>query len=115
MTPTAETLNDVMEFDRVIEVHEDRSVSCPDIYPPDLHDDRLDYVDTWGDWELLDGWSNQQGYAGPLMHQSEFIGGAMADHILSTPGVYVALVSYRDDDSEQTEWAVARLTTNHQP
>lgn len=155
---TADKLNDIMEFDCVIEVHDDGTVSHrPDIYAPSLADgDTIDllhpfecrhccraieYTDTdgWVDpaaggddivwretcdendtftaehqprhgWDLLDGWSGQDGYSGPLMHQSEYIGGGMARHILNTPGIYVALVNYdmNDLDAEPTEWAVAR-------
>lgn len=101
------TLNDRMEFDHVIEVTAagdiiDRS----DLYAPDLYDDEL--ADP--DWVLLDGYSGQHGYSGPMMHASEFIGGRMASDILADPGVYVALVDYRSDGGEPTEWAVARWT-----
>lgn len=97
-------LSNVMEFDHVIEVLPGwRVTSRHDLHAPSLYDDDLD---TPG-WTLMDGYSGQYGYSGPLMHQSEFIGGGMARDILDTPGVYVALVSYPSDDSEPTEWAVA--------
>lgn len=41
------------------------------------------------------------------MHQSEFIGGGMEEHIRETPGLWVALVNH-SDDSEPDSWAVAR-------
>ncbi len=44
-------------------------------------------------WSLLDGFSSQYSYSGPVMHTSEYIGGSMARYILSTPGHYVAVVA----------------------
>lgn len=104
-------LNDVMEFDHVIEVRGDGTVIArPDVYAPNLYDD--DFEPGTTGWALLNGYSGQHGYSGPMMHQSEFIGGRMARDILDTPGVYVALVNYtleEDADGEwyPTEWAVA--------
>jgi hypothetical protein len=97
-------LNRVMEFDHVIEVHEGGHVTeRDDIYPPELIDDEI-----MGDgWSLLNGYSGQYGYRGPIMHSSEFIGGGMARDILATPGVYVALVAYSTDGDEPDGWAVA--------
>ncbi len=104
------TLNEIMEFDHVIRVHEDGTITDEDdVYGPNLLDDELD-----GDgWELLDGYSAQDRYSGPIMHNSEFIGGYMEDDIRSTPGVYVAIVSYYspetpDADLDAEGWAVAR-------
>jgi hypothetical protein len=48
---------------------------------------------------------------GPIMHNSEYIGGTMEADIRATPGVYVALVNDDIDDPEHAEgWAVARKT-----
>jgi len=101
---TIDTLNDMMEFDHVIRVHADGTVTDePGVYAPDLHDD-----DEPIGWTLLDGYSGQYGYSGPIMHASEYIGGGLARDILATPGVYVALVNYLSDDEEPEGWAVAR-------
>lgn len=98
-------LNDFMEFDHVIRVHDDGSYSeAEGIHAPSLRDGVLD---TEG-WTLLDGYSGQYMYSGPIMHASEFIGGLMERDILANPGIYVALVDYPDDDSEPEGWAVAR-------
>lgn len=103
-TVTADTLNDVMEFDHVIRVHADGSVSDVDgIYAPNLQDGELDDKS----WSLMNGYSGQYGYSGPEMHASEYIGGGMARDILATPGLYVAIVAYHGDDEDPTEWAVA--------
>lgn len=106
---SADTLNDLMSFDHVIQVHADGSVTEPDkVWAPELHDGELSQGGTAGEgWELMDGYSGQHGYPGPIMHQSEFIGGCMARDILATPGLYVAIEDRRSDGSEPTEWAVA--------
>lgn len=102
------TLNDRMEFDHVIEVTAAGDViDRPDLHAPDLYDDEL--ADP--DWVLLDGYSGQHGYSGPMMHASEFIGGHMERDMLADPGVYVALANYSLAEGEPTdEWAVARWT-----
>lgn len=75
-------------------------------------------------WTALDGFSGQYGYAGPCMHASEQLGGAMAADVLATPGVYVLLIvtapaedcedetcDHEDGDheSEAAGWILARL------
>jgi hypothetical protein len=93
-------LSHLMEFDCPIEVHADGRVTDgpAGVYAPDLYDDELDTSgpvgNGWGAWELLDGYSGQDRYAGPIMHDSEFIGGGMARDILDQPGVYVAVAAY---------------------
>ena len=42
-------------------------------------------------WELLTGFTGQYSYNGPGMHPSEYIGGGLARHISSTPGLYAVL------------------------
>ena len=92
MIVTPDRLNNVMEFDHVIRVHDDGTVSEPrDVWAPELWDDHLD---TGGKpWTLMTGYSSQDRYAGPVMHNSESIGGQMALDILATPGLYVAIVA----------------------
>lgn len=101
MRPTRDTLNDVMSFEHVIRVHRDGAVTAmPATYAPELLDGDLDSPE----WQLLDGYSGQDGYPGPEMHPSEYIGGRMADHILSTPGIYVAiLASHSCDECPEEE------------
>lgn len=127
--PATRTLNDIMQFDHVIQVHEDGSITePPDIWAPELHADLDADGQETGDytlegmfhadgtrdrWELLNGYSGQWNYPGPFMHSSEFIGGRMEDDIRSEPGVYVALVVYYlapngYPDTEPESWAVAR-------
>jgi hypothetical protein len=105
----AAALNDDMDFDHVIEVHADGSVTdARGVYAPELYDDEL-----MGDgWELMDGYSGQDRYSGPIMHNSEFIGGQMEQDILANPGYYVALVNNSSEDEEGEGWAVAYKPTS---
>lgn len=102
-------LSDRMDFDHIIVVDANGEVhDAPTgvLYAPELVDSEL----PWGSgWELLDGYSRQDRYAGPIMHACERIGGQMARDILATPGVYVALVDYPSDGGEPEGWAVAYM------
>ena len=109
---TRDNLNSIMEFDHVITVHEDGTVSDgpSSLYAPTLMDEELDGAG----WLLLDGYTQQHGYRGPIMGDGEYIGGRMADYILATPGIYVAIVAFwlpegdDDGDTVMEGWAVAR-------
>jgi len=119
-------LNDRMEFDHVVEVTSDGSVidgpagmHAPEV-TVDLDADgqmiSLNPNDIQIDsgWTLLNGYSGQHGYRGPIMDDAEFIGGGMARDIIGTPGVDVAvMVSGLRPDGHTSEddlvgWAVAR-------
>lgn len=125
-TVAVDQLDDVMEFDHVIQVHEDGTVSgpVPDLYAPDLYaindgdgshtaqtDPELCRQARAAGWTLESGWTGQYSYSGPCMHESEFIGGGLARYILATPGYWVAVVVYEDDDSEPSCWALAYRET----
>ena len=117
------TLNDIMQLDHVVQVHSDGSVTDHDIpnqrelWAPDLRNGELDSY-TPG-WNLISaGYTGQDRYNGPIMHNSEYIGGRLADDILAEPGYYVALPSeYACDESHNCDeecesaitegWAVA--------
>jgi hypothetical protein len=112
------TLSDIMEFDHVIQVHADGSITEPrGIWAPDLHDGELD----GDDWSQLDGFTGQDRYSGPIMHASEYIGGGLERYIRENPGYYVSLVDYPvcDDDCEYCNgdgcepdgWAIAHRET----
>lgn len=99
-------LNKIMEFDHVIQVHEDGSISEPTgIYAPSLYDGELDDLN-WSFWST--GYTNQYGYAGPILHNSEFIDGRLERAILSTPGMYAAVVNNLTGTDEVEGWAVVR-------
>ena len=108
-------LNEIMEFDHIIQVHKDGTITDSDMsvgsteayfdlrVMPDGEDDF--YMSTG--WELLRGFTGQYSYNGPVMHPSEFIGGGLERHIRETPGYYVALVV---EAVEPHVWQVARMT-----
>lgn len=108
-------LNKVMEFDHIIEVYPDGTVGHPQgVYAPNVHvdldEDGQAHEEPYPDdtsWSLLSGWTGQYGYHGAQMHSSEFIGGALAAHILETPGLWVAVTVSPTDDSEPDGWALA--------
>jgi hypothetical protein len=115
-------LNSIMEFDHVVCVRDDGTVTdrgTTGVYAPEItceydgpfaegqitdeHDQAMiESVKAQG-WDVLTGWSGQYGYSGPIMHASEFIGGALADHIRATPGYWVACtveLHPKEDDPE---------------
>lgn len=124
---TEETLDKVMEFDHVIRVHADGTVS--DGYHDRFNSPELvmdvdeDGQDVSGDdelrrqakaygWELITGFSGQQSYSGPVMNSSEYVGGGLARHILETPGYWVITsveCTGPDPDAyeEPAGWAIA--------
>lgn len=129
---TEENLNSVMEFDHVIRVNADGTVTDRVEGAPYFDEALRCYLvnaDTWEweeeinlpeGWTLMGGYSAQDRYSGPIMHVSEYIGGRMARDILETPGDYVALAMESDCgytqehcseetgcDCEPAGWAVA--------
>lgn len=100
MTSTLTKLNDLMSVDHVVQVHENGSVTdAPaNVWAPSLDSDEVDD----SRWTLMNGYSGQFGYSGPLMHASEFVGGRMERDIMDAPGYYVVLANY-----DGNEWAVA--------
>lgn len=126
-------LNDVMEFDHVITVHADGTVTDgpAGIYAPDLyhvegaqHPNDVENTGPQG-WELLHGFTAQDSYNGAVNHASEFIGGGLERHIMANPGLYVACVvnGYSDDsdvydgyaEPEPAGWAVAYMEEPPEP
>jgi hypothetical protein len=65
-------------------------------------------------WALMSGYSGQHQYRGPWMHESEYIGGRLAEDILNTCGFFVAIYpstsSEVDEDTEPDTWAVAYIS-----
>lgn len=98
-------LSRLMDFDHVVRVHADGSVTDaePGVWAPELSPEGRDVLTAASEadgWALLNGYSGQYGYRGPIMHPSEFIGGGMARDILARPGLYVALVAYGEPECE---------------
>lgn len=117
-------LNSLMTIGRVVHVHADGTVTgAPGIHAPECYcavladgsvtdaaeRDMMSEAQSEG-WTIESGWTGQYGYRGALMHPSEFIGGCLADHILETPGYWVALVPSFSDDSDDA-WVLAYRET----
>jgi hypothetical protein len=87
-----EELKDRMEFDHVIEVHRDGTVTDAEgQFAPDLMDDQIQSPE----WTFFSaGYTGQYSYNGPIMHDSEYIGGRLEADILANPGYYAAVVSH---------------------
>lgn len=121
-----QTLKAFMEIDHVICVEEGGRIhdDVTGVYAPEVtvetdsdgqildeHDAQMIANVRSQGWELLNGWSGQYGYAGPIMHPSEFVGGDLEKHIRETPGVYVVTTVACEpngwSDDEQAGWAIA--------
>lgn len=104
---TTTTLNELMEFDHVIRVYRDGSIwhaPEPAPYPPTLLDEEL-LDDPSRPWHFFtNGYTAQDSYRGPIMHDSEFIGGRLERDIRATPGLYVAVVAYWSDENDEEGW-----------
>ena len=107
-------LNELMEFDHVVTVHDDGTVTDgpSSLYAPSLYDDELDDR-RWSFFTT--GYSGQDSYSGPIMHNSEYIGGRLASDLLASPGIYAAVLAhwtpepYRGEDYDDVEgWAIVR-------
>lgn len=121
-------LNDVMEFDHVIESHGDGTVTWrSDLYAPEVLDEYIERdgfstrgMQKWkftGDpeWELLYGHTGQDSYNGPVMHESEFVGGGLAHRIIETPGVYVVVAVYTLEPQEGCEFCEEETANEGHP
>lgn len=101
-------LNKIMEIDHVIRVLEGGAIDPhpePTVYAPEI------CLDTDNDGQVLpeheadmiatverQGWTLERGWSGqymtgnsPNMHDSEFVGGRLAEHVLDHPGYWVAV------------------------
>jgi len=112
---TYKALRDLADFDHPFVVTKEGILEdAPEgVYAPSVyHDDDEDVMIDGDGWEALTGFTGQYGYNGAVMHASEFIGGGLAEAVLTTPGVYVAVVVNVLDDaegeSEPAGWAVLR-------
>lgn len=117
-------LNAMMEFDTIVRVYDSGEVNQQHyggVWAPEFT------LETDADGSLIAGWNHElrrqakaqswslmAGYSGAhmqgrsvLMDQAEFIGGRMADDILGTPGLYVAVVVSLSDSEHDAGWAVA--------
>jgi hypothetical protein len=109
MMVTPDQLNRLVKFYCPFEVTDDgQVVEVTGVYPPESVNCDGEPLDDR--WTTLDGFSHQYGYAGPIMHSSEFLGGAMAREVLATPGVYVLAECLPDDeDGTPDGWVLLRF------
>jgi hypothetical protein len=99
-------LNDIMSFDHVVQSDGNGNITdVPLVWAPEVIDSEgtLSQHPDHDGWHVLNGWSGQSFYAGPVMHPSEYIGGGLADFIYSTEGQYVALVVYDISDTDDSD------------
>lgn len=88
-------LNHIMEFGRVVwsdghgGVWDDVPLYAPEVAGGNEREQTA-YAERQG-WSLLTGWTAQYGYHGAHMHPSEYVGGRLADFILTTAGFYVTV------------------------
>lgn len=125
VTTNGRTLSEFMEFDHVIMVSDDGSISEPSgVHAPEVYWTNGGPIVEPGGWSLMNGYSGQHLYSGPVMHPSEYIGGDLAYDILHEPGLYVAVVvdaiDCEDHDNpdecgcdRNAGWAVARRDIPH--
>lgn len=107
-----QALDRIMKTDRVIRSHGDGTVSVErGTYAPEVSCETDDdgqiskeddasmvaSIERQG-WKVESGWSGQYLYSGPIMHVSEFVGGRVAEHVLETDGLWVAVDVYVDSD-----------------
>lgn len=127
------TLNDIMQFDHVIRVK--NSVITEDNFPipvfaPELmigtdadgqilseHERHMIQDAKRYGWDVQTGWSGQYSYSGPIMHTSEYIGGALADHIRETDGYWVVVAAEcwpvnGGDETEPAGWLLLHRELN---
>lgn len=95
----SEKLNEI-EFDTVFTVTDDGCVidGPAGVYAPNLMDEALD-SESWEFWST--GYSGQDSYRGPIMHNSEYLGGGMARDLLAQPGTYALVVAYWSPDDPE--------------
>lgn len=99
-----EDLNRWVEFDSPFEVDGEGGVRYRwELHVPSYFDDEIDGSD-WETWSQ--GYTGQYGYSGPVMHNSEYLGGRMASDLLADPGTYVvtaATWTHIDEDNNDDE------------
>jgi hypothetical protein len=95
------SLHDQTEFDCPFRVHPDGTVTSEHgVYAPEVFN-VIHMSDFHSDqWELVNGFSGQDRYSGPIMHSSEYLGGGMEEWVMHNPGVYVITGAYYDAECE---------------
>lgn len=127
-------LNDLMQIDHVIRVKggaifdDVKGVWAPElrigtdvdgISILDMHERHASEDLTRCGWDVQSGWSRQNSgrYNGIIMHPSEYVGGALADHIRETDGYWTVILAQtwptdEDDDPEPAGWLLLHREFN---
>lgn len=118
MTTLGERIN-AIEFDHPFTLRPDGAITdAPGVWAPSVyHDDAADiHIDGAG-WRALTGMTGQDRYHGAVMHQSEYIGKGIADHLQELandePQTFVVVAvecdpSDDDPDPEPAGWAILK-------
>lgn len=123
-TTTPDTLNAMVEFEVPFRVLPGAVIDSdlPGVYAPEVtlevnsdgdplpesEDVMIQDLARHG-WNVLDGYSGQDRYSGPIMHASETLSGGLARDILEAPGTYVVCaVDTDDDDDTPAGWIILR-------
>lgn len=121
-----QTLNDIMEFDHVVRIESGNATDrMPDgeripLYAPEC------FHNGWGEgkhiepgtgWTLLEGYTGQYGYRGPVMHASEYIGEGctLERDILAQDGFYVVIACEVLECDETCEPSGPDCPGGHEP
>jgi hypothetical protein len=116
-TPTvgqADRLRSVVEFNCPFTVINWFPFRAEGIYGPEgvtVDRDTLEPLDLDSEWEIIGGYSADHSW---IMHESQFIGGALAADLLANPGTYVVTtVDVETDPEDEDEdtcagWAILK-------
>lgn len=114
------TLDRLMEVDHVIRVDADGLVwdNVSGVWAPEARmvTDEGQFtregIEEYCELIKSQGWEPEVGYpvdalwgGDPVMHSSQFIGGNLAEHIVSTPGLWTVIEVRTDDDGDSSDSA----------
>lgn len=114
---TSDDLNGIVEFGTPftavtgnVGVH---VITRPDLWAPETWLDMAEPHDLGHDgaWEPVHGYSGaHEAGASAVMHPSEFLGGRMAEDVLTAPGTYVVVevTDFDSGDEPPVGWALLR-------
>jgi hypothetical protein len=128
-TGQTHSLDDVMEIDHVIRSNGDGTVSevegrpyAPEVCNEMIEDLGFDRRGRRGwalrgsePWALLYNFTGQDSYNGPVMHDSESIGGGLARAIKEEPGYYAAVAVYTIEPEEGCEFCESETANEGHP
>ena len=112
------TLSDIMEFGHVVEIMKDGTVrSVKNMHAPDsmyrVRNGRKEGFDERvTNWEPFTyGYTSQYGYKGAVLASNESIGSSLEKDLMATPGIYVVVEAYGDEEEfgdEPDGWLILK-------